>query len=293
MAPVSTVSVEGACRMHGQVVLREIFCKSALNRTGIPGYDYCLNPYGGCTHACLYCYAPSICRLSGHAEKWGEFLDVKVNFPTVLDKQLSRRRTQPEGRILLGTVTDAYQPAEARYEITRSSLDILAGYPLLEVHVLTKSNLAQRDIPILCQLQGCEVGFTITTLDPGISGVLEPGASDPRLRLEAAAELKKAGIPVWVFIAPLLPGLTDTEEALATLFQGLRKSGIRNIHVDCLNPYATVANSLKNAYRSHFPRALAALEEYLLHPASYRREAAGRIHKLISREGKGNEVRAV
>jgi DNA repair photolyase len=252
-----------------------------------------MNPYGGCTHACLYCYAPFICRFTGHAEKWGEFLDVKVNFPAVLEKQLSSRRTQPKGRILLGTVTDAYQPAEARYEITRSSLDILVGYPHLEVHVLTKSNLVQRDIPVLQQLQGCEVGFTITTLDPGISGVLEPGAPAPGLRLEAAGELKKAGIPVWVFIAPLLPGLTDTEEALTTLFQGLRKNGIRNIQVDCLNPYATVVHSLRNAYRSHFPRALAALEEYLLHPASYRRETAGRIHKLISREGNGDEVRAV
>ena len=106
--------------MHGQVVIRDVFCKSALNRTGIPGYDYCMNPYGGCTHACRYCYAPYICRFTGHAEKWGEFLDVKVNFPAVLEKQLSRRRTQPKGRILLGTVLDAYQPAEARYEITRS-----------------------------------------------------------------------------------------------------------------------------------------------------------------------------
>lgn len=125
--------------MPKKIVQREIFCRSALNRTGIPGYEFCLNSYVGCAHACLYCYASFMCRFTDHRENWGEFLDVKVNFPDVLAKQL-RSRTRPEGKVLLGTVTDAYQPAEAIYEITRSSLEILAEDQSLEVHILTKSS---------------------------------------------------------------------------------------------------------------------------------------------------------
>ncbi|NMC27856.1 MAG: hypothetical protein GYA42_06885, partial [Syntrophomonadaceae bacterium] len=69
------------------LITRGIECKTALNKTGIPGYQYCMNPYVGCTHACVYCYASFMCRFTGHSEPWGEFLDVKVNFPSVLAKQ--------------------------------------------------------------------------------------------------------------------------------------------------------------------------------------------------------------
>ncbi len=251
---------------------REILCKSALTKTGIPVYDYCLNPYGGCTHACVYCYASFMCRFTGHTEKWGEFLDVKVNFPDVLARQLSGRRTRPEGKVIIGSVTDAYQPAEARYGITRACLQVLAGYRQLEVGVLTKSHLVERDLPILRAMPSREVGFTITTLDRNIAGVLEPGASPPNLRLAAAEKLIKAGIPVWVFVAPLLPGLTDTPASLTALLRALRDAGVQEILFDHLNPYPAVANRLKGAYRRHFPAALPALEEYLRHPGGYRDE---------------------
>jgi DNA repair photolyase len=248
---------------------REILCKSALTKTGIPGYDFCLNPYVGCTHGCVYCYASFMCRFSGHKEKWGEFLDVKVNFADVLARQLSGRRTRPAGKVTIGSVTDAYQPAEERYGITRASLQVLAEYQLLEVGVLTKSHLVERDIPILRALRVCEVGFTLTTLDGDVAGVLEPGASPPKARLAAAGALIKAGIPVWVFVAPLLPGLTDAERSLTALFQSLRETGVKEILFDHLNPYPAVANRMKTAYRQYFPTALPALEEYLRHPGGY------------------------
>ena len=108
----------------------------------------------------------------------------------------------------------------------------LASYKKLEVNILTKSALVQRDMLILRQLQACEVGFTITTLEPDIARVFEPGASPPHLRLEAAQQLIKAGIPVWVFIAPLLPGLSDTEEAMTSLMQTLHQNGIKEIMLD-------------------------------------------------------------
>jgi DNA repair photolyase len=261
-----------------QLEPREKICKTALTKTGIPGYDYCLNPYVGCTHACVYCYASFMCRFTGHTEKWGEFLDVKINFPDVLARQLGGRRAKPHGKVLFGTVTDAYQPAEARYGITRASLEVLADYRLLEVGILTKSDLVQRDIPLLRRLPACEVGFTVTAIDQNIAGVFEPGAAPPHLRLAAAGRLLEAGIPVWAFVAPLLPGLTDTHESLAALFHALREAGVREILLDSLNPYPAVVNRLKEIYRRHFPAALPGLEEYLRHPGRYRDELRGRMH---------------
>lgn len=270
--------------MSHQVIPREIECKSALNKTGIPGYQYCMNPYGGCTHACRYCYASFMCRFTGHTEPWGEFLDVKINFPQVLTKQLSGR-SKPRGKVLIGTVTDAYQPAEARYQITRASLEILADYGLLEPHILTKSALVQRDIAILQRIPGAEVGFTITTMDSKVARIVEPGASAPSLRLAAARKLKAAGIPVWVFIAPLLPGLSDTEESLTQLFTALRKAGIDSISLDFLNPYPAVVSRLKKMYREHFPASLPDLEDYLRHPSTYQHDIDLRIQQVTSQLG--------
>lgn len=264
-------------------IIREISCKSALNKTKIPGYDYCMNPYVGCTHGCVYCYASFMCRFTDHRENWGEFLDVKTNFPQVLVKQLGSAKVRLAGKVLLGTVTDAYLPEEARYRITRSSLEILQGFPELGVHILTKSILVERDVDILARMRGCEVGFTVTTMDPDISRVIEPGASLPRQRLDTALEIMKAGIHVWVFIAPVLPGLTDTEESFSSLFLALHSRGIRDIQVDCLNPYASVLQRLRKVYYDHFPQALPALERFLRDPGQYKREMASRIRRFSGR----------
>ena len=266
--------------MAAQVAHRETTCTSALNTTGIPGYDYCMNPYTGCTHACLYCYASFMCRFANHSEPWGEFVDVKTNFPDVLAKQLGGRRKRPEGRVLIGTVTDTYQPAEARFRITASSLELLAEYQLLDVHILTKSDLVRRDARILRRLPGCEVGFTITTMDRSVSDVLEPGATPPENRLAAAAELLGSGVSVWVFIAPLLPGLTDTEASLSALYRALLAAGIGKIRLDRLNPYPGVVRRLKDVYRRCFPKAAADLEACLRDRESYRRDVADRLRRI-------------
>lgn len=261
------------------ITAKEVLCKSALNKTGIPSYEYCMNPYTGCSHGCLYCYASFMCRFSGHREKWGEFLDVKVNFPEMLKKQLNRR-TPPKGRVLLGSVTDVYQPAEEEYEITRASLELLAEYDQLEVHILTKSNLIVRDIAVLKQLKGCQTGFTITTVDDNAARVFEPYAAVPSLRLEAAEQLIKAGIYVWVFVAPLLPGISDTDPALISLFQSLHKIGIEDILIDFLNPYPLAVHNLKEAYSSHFPKALPELNDYLQNQGRYRLHGENRIMEI-------------
>ena len=271
---------KGMIALQGNIVTRKILCKTALSKTGIPGYEYCMNPYAGCAHGCVYCYASFMCRFTGHREKWGEFLDVKVNFPEALAKQLGSRRTRPEGRVLLGSVTDAYQPVEIRYEITRSVLKALADYQRLQVNILTKSDLVQRDLPLLQQLQDCEVGFTITTMDHKVARVLEPGAFLPNQRIAAARKLVEASVSVWVFIAPLLPGLSDSEESLTDLLKTLHETGIEEILLDNLNPYPAVMHRLKTAYRQYFPGALPELEEYLSHPAIYRAKSQALLRQI-------------
>ena len=119
--------------------VKEINAKSVLTKSNLPESDYCINPYVGCLHGCKYCYARFMRRFTGHKEKWGEFLDVKINAPQVLEKELSRKKRK-KGRVLLGRVTDAYQPVERKYKITRELLKILLRHQF-PVSILTKSDL--------------------------------------------------------------------------------------------------------------------------------------------------------
>jgi len=266
------------------IVPLEKTCKTALTKTGIPGFQYCLNPYVGCAHACVYCYASFMCRFSGHKQPWGQFVDAKVNFPQVLEKQLKGRRA-PEGKLILGSVTDAYQPAEAWYKLTRSCLTALAGHPSLEVEILTKSALVVRDLHLLQKLPCCSVGFTVTTINEKAARVLEPGASPPGLRLAAARQLAEAGLPVWVFIAPVLPGVGDSEKDLTVLFRELKRAGVEKVLADTLNPYPAVAQRLKKVYRGNFPEALADLVLCCAEPDYYRSKMEKMLSEISSQFG--------
>ncbi len=272
--------------MSIKIIPREILCKSALNKTGIPGYDYCLNPYVGCTHGCIYCYASFMCRFTGHKEKWSEFVDVKINMAEILAKQLCRR-CRPQGKVLFGTVTDTYQPVEADCRITRSCLELCADYKLLSVDILTKSSLVTRDIDILRCIPVCEVGFTITTLDHHIARVLEPGATSPQERLQAACQVEEAGIPVWIFIAPLLPGISDRKEDMQYLLKKIHAAGIKKVWLDFLNPYPTVLGQLKTLYRQHFPSSLKQLEDYVRAPEAFKSVIIERLHQINAQIGCG------
>ncbi|MCG9969401.1 radical SAM protein [Pelotomaculum terephthalicicum JT] len=266
------------------IAVTETSCKTALNKTGIPGYQYCLNPYVGCAHACVYCYASFMCRFRGRREPWGTFVECKINFPAVLERQL--KRLGPKGgSILTGTVTDPYQQAEASYCLTRSCLEALAPYPSLELGILTKSALVLRDLSLLQKLKCCTVGFSITTMSNEAARVLEPGASPPGLRLAAARQLSEAGVPVWVFIAPLLPGVGDSGEALSALFGALKKAGVREVMADTLTAYPLAVGRLRQVYRRYFPASLKVLEWYLKDSPDYRMIIDDRMNKLARDNG--------
>ena len=162
------------------IKIRETKCRTALSFSKIEGMDYCLNPYVGCEHGCVYCYAVFMKRYTDHPEEWGEFVNVKVNFIEKLAGQL--KKVKP-GLIMLGTVTDAYQPLEREMGLTRRCLELLSGYNF-GVHMQTKSDLILRDIDLLKKIKNCQVGFTITTLNQSVADQFEPKASkvDQRLR---------------------------------------------------------------------------------------------------------------
>ena len=150
-------------------MINEILVKTALSHSKLPGLDYALNPYRGCQHACVYCYAPSVIHWG--QGKWGDLVEVKVNLPRILSKEL---RVKKKGIVGLGTVTDPYQPAEKKYEITRRCLELLLMHDF-PVCIQTKSSLVLRDIDLLKKFTNLEVGITLTTNDDNVREKLEPG----------------------------------------------------------------------------------------------------------------------
>ena len=190
--------------------VKEIHSKTILSVSKI--YDYVINPYVGCQHACTYCYARFMKKFTGHSEPWGEFVDVKINAPDLLQVEIKRKR---EGTVWVSGVCDPYQPLEARYRLTRRCLEILTQncWP---VFIQTRSPLVLRDMDILKEAVNMEVGFSITTADDSIRELFEPHAPSITDRLRALEELHNSGIRTYAMIAPLLPGA----EALAEYLEG-------------------------------------------------------------------------
>jgi DNA repair photolyase len=193
-------------------VVREIEAKSILNLSKI--HDYCVNPYTGCEVGCIYCYAALFMRrYSGHSEPWGEFVDVKVNAPALLAKQIVKAK---RGTIWFASVCDPYQPLEERYGLTRRCLEVLIGRDF-PVEIQTKSARVRRDLDVIRRIPEVEVGFTIATDEETIAGMFELRASPVGERIEVLREFKAAGVSTFAFAGPLLPG---NPERLAALLAG-------------------------------------------------------------------------
>lgn len=192
------------------MIVKELEAKAILSKSQI--YEYALNAYVGCAHSCLYCYAKFMKRFTGHREPWGEFVDVKINAPDLLAREVKKKK---QGRVWVSGVCDAYQPLEGKYRLTRRCIEILAdeGWPFT---IQTKSPLVLRDIDILKRAQDAEVGFTITTADEKVRRIFEPGAPPIAKRVEALHALHEEGITTFVMIAPLLPHA----EGLAEMLRG-------------------------------------------------------------------------
>lgn len=215
--------------------IREVQAKSILNPSKL-GSDYSINPYNGCFFGCAYCYATFMSRMGHQDENWGEWVDAKINAPQLLKKELVYKKP---GSIFFSSVTDPYQGLEAKYQLTRKCLKILAeaNYPA-PISILTKSPLVTRDIDLFKRLN-CEVGLTVTSMGDPITRLLETKAPSHQTRIKALKELHQAGIKTYAFIGPLLPHLAEKPKELEKLFMAIKKAGVENIWIEHLNlsPY--------------------------------------------------------
>src|SRR5215471_13578951 len=177
-------------------------------------FDRSINPYRGCEHGCVYCFArPTHANMGLSAGlDFESKLFVKPDAPELLERELSAPRYSPRV-IAIGTNTDPYQPIERKYEVMRGILEVLerARHP---VGIVTKSALVTRDIDILSRMARrnlVKVALSVTTLDPKLARIMEPRAATPPKRLEAIRQLAEAGIPAYVMVAPVIPALNDSE----------------------------------------------------------------------------------
>jgi DNA repair photolyase len=195
------------------------------------GFEQSINPYRGCEHGCIYCYArPSHCYwgLSAGLD-FESVLIAKTNTAEALERELAEPGYQPK-TIMLGSNTDPYQPIERDYRLTRQILEIMdrTSHP---VSILTKSASVAKDIDVLASLASrnlVRVALSVTTLDHRLARTMEPRASTPMRRIEAIARLKDAGIPVGAMMAPIVPAINDSE--IETVVEALAKAGAHSVH---------------------------------------------------------------
>jgi DNA repair photolyase len=223
--------------MVGLSTLREgeITCKTLMGRSGIGSVDYAINPYLGCAHACVYCYARFMRRMGHKGERWGSFVDAKVN---ALDRLRVEAPRRSMGNVLLSSVTDPYQPLERKYELTRGSLELLLERQF-PVSILTKSDLVLRDLDIIRKFDTIEVGFTITAYHDSVRRAFEPGASPV-----------ERSIPTWAFIGPMLPYIT--EDGLEPLLDELAGC-VNRVLIDRLNVKSGNMPDIRGVLSEHYP----------------------------------------
>lgn len=227
--------------------IEEINAKTILTKSGIPGADYVINPYVGCLHGCKYCYADFMKRFTGHTEEWGEFLDIKTNAAELLGKE---KKSDDKGVIMLSSVTDCYNPAEKDYGITRKCLLVLGDGKYI-ISILSKSALVARDIDIFKKLASIEVGMSFSSHRASDRKVWEPGASDPADKAKALKEIHDAGVKTYLFISPILPGITDMEEIIK-----LNLGNFDYIMAEALNMVPKVRAKLIPFIESHYPELI-------------------------------------
>lgn len=253
--------------------------QSIISQNASPdlSFDYSLNPYRGCEHGCVYCYARPYHEYLGFNAglDFESKIMVKKEAATLLEGELSKKKWRPQ-MLLCSGVTDPYQPVEKKLEITRRCLEVLARFRN-PVGIITKNYLVTRDVDYLGELarehSAACVFLSIPTLNADLARILEPRASSPRMRLEALRELSEAGIPVGVSLAPAIPGLNDHE--IPSILEAAAAHGATSAFYTIVRLPHAVKDMFGNWLETHFPQG--------------KDRVLGRIREL--RGGKLNESR--
>ncbi|MFX1392457.1 MAG: radical SAM protein [Promethearchaeota archaeon] len=233
--------------------------KNIITKSNIPSIDYVINPYIGCQHGCIYCYAEFMIRFTNHkGDKWGEFLDIKTfDFSTIKPQKYNGKT------ILLSSVTDPYIPLEKTYKNTRKILENLIG-TTAEIIILTKSKLVVRDIDLFKKFKNVEVGISLSTLDDNFARKIERRASKPSERLEAIKKIFEAGLKTYTFISPFFPGITDFKAIINESTDFTNYFMFENLNFRPHN-----VSRIKRIISEYFPELLHQYEEIQKYPSQW------------------------
>lgn len=224
--------------------IQEIEAKSIITKSNLPDTNLVINPYIGCSHACIYCYADFIKRFTGHTnEDWGEFVDVKINADDLID--ISKVKSGQS--IVIGSVTDPYQAVEAKYKITRKCLKKLLETEA-HIEILTKSPLVLRDIDLFKEFKNLRIGFSIGILDEKAVKNLEPCVASPQQRIDALKQLHSAGIKTFLFMSPIFPEISDVNSLI-----DLTKEFVDEFYFENLNIRANNKKKIINFLEENRP----------------------------------------
>jgi len=254
-------------------------------------FKWSINPYAGCSHACRYCYARAFYMLAdrGGPADFDRVIYVKRNAPELLRAELARRSWKRE-QVLIGASTDPYQPAEARFGLTRAILEALRD-SRTPVSLITKGPLVLRDLDLLVQIKhvaGIEVAMTVPTMDPEVWRRMEPGTPPPAARMRAVRQLNEAGIPTGVFLAPILPGISDGEAALRAVVDAAVEAGAPYVVPVTLRLAPGVREWFLPYVSRHYPtltRDYCRTYQQTEAPSEYKRGALGLAAYLIHEAG--------
>jgi DNA repair photolyase len=230
--------------------------KSIITRNTSPdvGFETSLNPYRGCEHGCIYCYARPTHEYLGFSAglDFESKIMVKTDAPELLRAELESPRWHPQTLVMSG-VTDPYQPIERKLRITRGCIEVLVKFRN-PVAIITKNRLVTRDIDLLRDLaahNAVVVNISVTSLDSNLQRVLEPRTSSPQARLDAIRQLRSAGIPTGVMVAPIIPGLTDHE--IPNILDACAKAGAQFGGYTIVRLPWAVAPLFERWLEEHFP----------------------------------------
>jgi DNA repair photolyase len=226
----------------------------ARNQSPDVGFETSINPYRGCEHGCIYCFARPTHEYLGFSAglDFETKIMVKLDAPELLEAEIGAPKWQPQVVVMSG-VTDPYQPIERKLKITRGCLEVLAKFRN-PVAFITKNRLITRDIDLLSDLardHAAAVNISVTSLDPDLQHVLEPRTSSPAARLDAVAQLRAAGVPVGVMVAPIIPGINDHE--IPAIIAACAKAGAQFAGYTIVRLPWAIAPLFEHWLDEHFP----------------------------------------
>lgn len=260
--------------------IAKIRAKNILSRSKIGSGGYAINPYVGCSHGCIYCYAEFMRGVTGHEEAWGEFLDAKEFDTASLVKFAGLHGGE---RVFMSSVTDCYNPYEARFGLTRKVLETLAGSDV-NLQILTKSSLVTRDIDLLQTMPNVRVGVSLSVIDEKLCRTLEPRASSVAARIAAIKKLRAAGVKTYIFVAPIFPQITPVFDIISHYGDAADE-----MWFDRLNLYPNFRDKILAFVGRNFPALLPLYKQiYLFGDNGYFERLADEI-RLAAREKFGSE----